>query len=81
MNERDSSSKLWFSANVPPEVAERLSEVWGVERDGTQLMCSPMGLFNLRSELKGASLFFGDGGAVLNHPGHRMIMFQQNQAR
>ncbi|GAA1091313.1 hypothetical protein [Nocardiopsis metallicus] len=75
------NGNLWFRAEVSEEVAERLSETWGVERDGRYLMCTASGLFNLKAELRGSSLFVGDGGAVLSRPGHKMIMFQENKGR
>lgn len=75
------NGNLWFRAEVSQEVAERLSETWGVEREGNHLMCTASGLFNLKAESKGATLFFADGGAVLVIPGRKMMVFQQTKAR
>lgn len=66
-----------YLAEVPPEGADALAEIEGVERvTHRQILCSAVGLLNLK---KRGTLFFADGDAVPTRPGQKMITFSESR--
>lgn len=64
-----------YLAEVPPEVADALSETEGIERvTYRKVLCSAVGLLNLKER---GTLFFANGGAVLTRPGQKVITFAE----